>query len=303
MILQDRFLGAIVGSGIGDALGASTEFSKESEIPFLFGGRVDKYIKNRWFILGEVTDDSKMMLCIAKSLINSKDVNLDEIAANFVDWFNNDGRGCGRLCRNAIKELKKGINPNEAGYNAWILSNKQSAGNGGVMRNTAIPLFFINSFDKMVDATENICKITHYDPRCVLSSMVHSVAMYAILHDINPYDLVKEKCSGIDERFDKLLDEAKEHKISDFVLDGEDMGYTYLAIKVALCALFNYDSFIDPIIEIVNKGGDSDTNACVAGGLLGAKYGINSIPKYFIENFYDYEEFVDVANKLFELKV
>ena len=86
MELKDRFLGAMLGSGIGDALGASTEFHSEYEIPIKHGGRVKDYIHNRWFQLGEVTDDSKMMLCIAKSLINSKGVNLKEICDNFIDF-------------------------------------------------------------------------------------------------------------------------------------------------------------------------------------------------------------------------
>ncbi|MBQ7256864.1 MAG: ADP-ribosylglycohydrolase family protein [Abditibacteriota bacterium] len=300
MDLKDRFFGAIMGSGIGDALGAPTEFCKEAEIPNLFGKRVVDYYSNRAFQLGEVTDDTQMMFCIARSLINSKDINLNEIADNFIYWYKKDGRGCGRLCRNAIKELKKGVPPTEAGYNAWLLTEKKSAGNGGVMRNACVPLFFMNDFDKLIKSTEDICKITHYDPRCVLSCKAHSVAMYALLHDKNPYDLVMANCSGIDTEFDEILNEAKNKKIIDYVLDEDNMGYTYLAILVGLSAIFNYDNFEEPIFDIVNKGGDADTNAAVAGGLLGAKYGINAIPKYLVEKFYNYDECLDIANKLYE---
>ncbi len=301
MELKDRFLGAVIGSGIGDALGSSVEGCLEKDIPLYFGGRVVNYVPNRHFYLGEITDDTKMMLCIANSFINSNGLNLEEISANFITWLYKDGRGSGSLTRKAIKELKKGVPPTEAGYNAWLLTEKKSAGNGGVMRNTCVPLFFMDDFDNLIKATENICKITHYDPRCVLSCKAHSVAMYAILHDKDPYELVKDHCSGVDEEFDNYIQSAKNNKINDFILDEANMGYTYLATLVGLCSIFNYDNFEKPFFDIINKGGDADTNACVAGGLLGAKYGINAIPKYLVEKFYNYDECLDIANKLYEI--
>ncbi|MFI3329927.1 MAG: ADP-ribosylglycohydrolase family protein, partial [bacterium] len=39
----------------------------------------------------------------------------------------------------------------------------------------------------------------------------------------------------------------------------------------------------DCIIKIINNGGDADTIAAIAGGLLGCIYGYNSIPKRWID--------------------
>ena len=77
------------------------------------------------------------------------------------------------------------------------------------------------------------------------------------------------------------------------------MGYTYLSLKVALCAILNYDNFKDPIIEIVNKGGDSDTNACIAGGLLGAKFGIKAIPSNWTNELLAFSDLYNIANSIF----
>lgn len=37
------------------------------------------------------------------------------------------------------------------------------------------------------------------------------------------------------------------------------------------------------IVEIVNAGGDADTNAAVACSILGAKYGYSSIPNEYVD--------------------
>lgn len=277
MELKNRILGSVIGSGIGDALGAVTEFLKEDEVKYKFKF-VDNYVKTRSHLaLGEITDDTYMMLCVLESLLENQGFNGESIARNFVKWYQTDGRCCGRLCRSAILSLIKGRSFSEAGERAWIKTKCQSAGNGGIMRNTPIPIYYMNDFEKMLEVTESVCKITHYDPRCVLSCKAHSIAIYSVLNNLDIYDQIKKYCCGIDIEFDELLDDAKNYKISDFILDDLDMGYTYIALKVALCAIFNYDSFEEPLYEIVNKGGDADTNACVACGLLGAKYGLSLI--------------------------
>lgn len=302
MNLLNKFTGAIIGSAIGDALGAATEFYTEEEIKDKFGKTVDEYYKARDFLeIGEITDDSRMMLAILDSFLSSKELNINEIAQNFIDWYNNDGRCCGGLCRKSILKIAKGFEPIKASEIVWENSGRKSAGNGGVMRNTPVPLMFCKDFDQLVDATDKICKITHFDPRCVLSCKAHSIAMYALLIDMDVEELISKHCLGIDVEFDELFKSAKENRITDFKLDGKNMGYTYIAIMVALCAIFNYDNFADPIIEIVNKGGDSDTNACVAGGLLGCKYGINAIPNNLVKGLYDYNELIDKTMSLYNI--
>ena len=47
------------------------------------------------------------------------------------------------------------------------------------------------------------------------------------------------------------------------------------------------------------QGGDTDTNAAIVGGLLGARWGINKIPKKWIESVdfdNDRKDFVKLKN-------
>jgi len=55
------------------------------------------------------------------------------------------------------------------------------------------------------------------------------------------------------------------------------------ALSAGLWAYFNAPDFNTGILRVVNEGGDADSNACVAGSLLGAKYGFNSIPEKYVD--------------------
>jgi ADP-ribosylglycohydrolase len=64
--------------------------------------------------------------------------------------------------------------------------------------------------------------------------------------------------------------------------DGPTIGYTYKCLSVAIVALVQVAklgrSFEDIMQLIIREGGDADTNAAVAGALVGAYLGITKIP-------------------------
>lgn len=76
-----------------------------------------------------------------------------------------------------------------------------------------------------------------------------------------------------------------------------------MALSCALWTYFNAKSFENGLLQVVNQGGDADTNAAISCSLLGAKFGYESIPKKYIENLV-HKEFLDEKTNLFikELK-
>lgn len=69
------------------------------------------------------------------------------------------------------------------------------------------------------------------------------------------------------------------------LLLGEEkaMGYTLKTMSAGFWALQHAKSYEDGLLQIIHEGGDADTNAAVAGAMLGAKFGYKSIPKHWIE--------------------
>ena len=73
--------------------------------------------------------------------------------------------------------------------------------------------------------------------------------------------------------------EASDAEIADARLDGYSMGYTLLALLVGLIAYWRPASFEKTLSSVIEAGGDTDTNGAVAGALLGARFGLEGIPR------------------------
>ncbi len=307
MKLLDRFTGSMLGMAVGDALGMGTEFMRESDIPAFFGMTVDTYFSNPQMSYqpGEYTDDTEMAACIAESLLACGTVDLQDIAARFVEW-KRSCRDIGILTSSVLERIRRGEDVRDAARYEWEAKSKTSAGNGGLMRTAPVSLFFYNDTEAMMKASRDICRITHYDPRCVLSCMAQNVLLWGLLHGQGPSEAYELMCDSLadsfnDEEFDEAVTLGRERPIRDMTLavPGRS-GYTYLCLMVAVSALMNYEDFRTPIVEIVNKGGDADTNACVAGALLGALYGEQGIPRPWLDELSGYSYISRLGRSLFD---
>ena len=77
-----------------------------------------------------------------------------------------------------------------------------------------------------------------------------------------------------------FIDLAYHEGLDSLCLDDEEsMGYTLRTLGAALWAYWHATSYKEGILKIVLSGGDADTNAAVAGAILGAKFGIDQIPE------------------------
>ena len=57
------------------------------------------------------------------------------------------------------------------------------------------------------------------------------------------------------------------------------MGWVLHALYCAIWAFFRYDSYSEGVNAVISLSGDTDTNAAIAGGLLGARLGISQMRK------------------------
>jgi len=62
------------------------------------------------------------------------------------------------------------------------------------------------------------------------------------------------------------------------VCDGENIGWVLIALQNAFYELLHAPSFEEGVIRTVMRGGDTDTNAAIAGALLGAVHGRSAVP-------------------------
>lgn len=299
----DKLKGVVYGQAIGDALGLGTEFMDDAEMAEKYPNGVRDYSdiyqdphRRRWKV-GEWTDDTDMMLCIANAVIGDRGVNITHIAKNFKAWADDEPLGIGN---NTYKVLSFGDyveKPFDAAKLVWEMSNRQSAANGGLMRTSVVGLF-----PKAVEkCAADICRLTHYDPRCVGSCVIVSSLIHSLVYHSEPlsYHQILDLANKYDKRIAEYIDLSLNTQIRALGLQDENsMGYTLKTLAASLWAYWNASSFEEGLLAVVNAGGDADTNAAVACAILGAKFGYDSIPREYIEGLIYREELDEVVEGL-----
>jgi len=284
--MKDKVKGLIFGQAIGDALGLATEFMTKKEVSLYYPNGIRDYqdIISDWhrslWQKGVWTDDTDQMLCILDSLIDNNSVNLNNIASKFVEWKKSNGIGIGRHTLNILSIGDYANNPLKASELIWNMSGKKFAPNGGIMRTAIVGCWNYTNWEQVRINTENICKLTHFDPRCVGSCVVITYIVSQVLQrkTHTESDLINI-ANQYDPRIADYIELAYQPDINLLKLDEEGkIGYTLKTMAAALWA-YNYStSFFDGLLPIIEQGGDADTNGAVTGALLGLKFGYSNIP-------------------------
>lgn len=252
MFIKSKILGALYGFAIGDSMGATTEFMTEAEIKRQYG-QVDDLIGGGWlkFKPGEVTDDTQMMICVIDAImsVSKEKGSLKAIGNDFKK----------ECMQNFVKWFLTG--PKDVGNQCakairyymstkqYIHPEKNSCGNGSLMR--ALPFALLGLSDLNIIQG----KLTHNN--------------YICSYTIGKYTQLICNCLVGNYQIEKY----RKASPSGYVVD------TY---ECVLRHFANAKSFEEGIISAVNEGGDADTIAAIAGGVLGAKFGIENIPNNWI---------------------
>ena len=304
----DKVKGTIYGQAIGDALGLGTEFMTDEEMALKYPNGITHYSdkfqdrhRKRWKI-GDWTDDTDMMLCIANAVVKDKGVDFINIARNFKEWTDGEPMGIGENTYKVLSFSDYEDKPFEVSKMIWEMSHRRSAANGGLMRTSIVGLF-----PKAVEeCAAKICRLTHYDPRCVGSCVIVSQLIHSLVYDESPISYYQMVDIGrkYDSRIEEYIDLAYNNdNIEALDLQNWDsVGYTLKTLATALWAYGHAQSLEEGLLAVVRAGGDADTNAAVACAILGAKYGFHSIPSEYVNGLIYREQLGKVIEGLMEIK-
>lgn len=259
--MKDKLKAAIYGLAIGDALGVPVEFRQRGTfyISDMVGFGTHNQPSGTW------SDDTSMTIATCDSIRSCEGINIKDMYDKFKGWINKgeytvDGKvfDFGITTCNAIRQ----------GYGE---ESEMSNGNGSLMR--ILPLAFT---DASINQIKEVSAITHAHEiskiGCdyyveIARKLLEGYKLKKILEDldlVSPY----ERLSYI-----HTLDED----------DIQSTGYVVYTLEAALWALSTTDNFKDAVLKAVNLGCDTDTVGAVTGGLAGIMYGLDGIPKEWIE--------------------
>ena len=288
-------------------MGLGTEGMTDEDMAWKYPNGITRYSdifqdrhRKRWKI-GDWTDDTDMMLCIANAVVKDKGVDFTSIARNFKEWADGEPMGIGENTYKVLSFADYVDKPFEASKMIWEMSHRQSSANGGLMRTSIVGLF-----PKAVEeCAEKICRLTHYDPRCVGSCVIVSQLIHSLVYAEEPmgYYQIVDIGRKYDSRIEEYIDlSINNDDIKALDLQNWDCGYTLRTLAAALWAYWHTQSFEEGLLAVVRAGGDADTNAAVACAILGAKYGFHSIPSEYVEGLIYREQLDEVIKGLLEIK-
>ncbi|MCY4254253.1 MAG: ADP-ribosylglycohydrolase family protein [Flavobacteriaceae bacterium] len=202
MKLEEKYKGSFKLAAIGDALGWMTEFEKSQDsvkkkfgtdkINSFYGWK--KHVGGRFYGYtdniksGSYSDDTQLMLSVARSIKSDGLVNQEYFAKKELpDWLLYS-RGAGRTIKNAAQELSKKKPPkwNENFFDFKIgkttIDYRDCGANGAAMRILPIALANFGEWsDKIKNEIFGNSIVTHGHPRAILGAMLYGYAINTIL--------------------------------------------------------------------------------------------------------------------------
>ena len=295
--IRKRIEGALFGLILGDALGVPVEFMEREDL------KQRPVVSMRGFGShnqppGTWSDDSSMALCNLHSILE-QGINNEDLMGKFAEWMqeaymtpHGEVFDKGITTSTAIFEFQRG---KEAELCGGTLVGDN--GNGSLMRILPLSLY-LHRLDpeSIIKQSFANSSLTHGHARSLLSCSYFSLLMKAVL---NGDDLKNAMAFAANELKPYLLDETSlDRVLSREALnlpegEIESSGYVIHCLEASLWCVANSKNYSEAVLKAVNLGDDTDTTAAVTGAIAGALYGIDTLPR----------EWLDKLARLDELKV
>jgi ADP-ribosyl-[dinitrogen reductase] hydrolase len=295
-----RAIGCLLGQAIGDALGARYEFGKSKNATYLISKDM---VNNHLPLLGEgphdllpgqITDDTELALGLARALVSKGQFKIATIAQAYSHWFHSQPFDCGMTTSKAMINTVKGQSEEynfETMKNDSAKTNEESLSNGFLMRVSPLAIAGLHwTHQTLIQAAKFDCQLTnpHLVAQDTVSVYVIILQTLMLTGDRNQAYTTAIRYAETQTVIDLLTCAIKAPEPINIngkstMTQGPNMGYFGIALQNAVWELMTTTSFESSLINIISKGGDTDTNACIAGAMLGAYYGHQGIPTDWIQ--------------------
>ena len=313
------WLDGMMGLIVGDALGVPVQFMEKEEIITRTFGSVKSMESGGVYNMpaGTWSDDGSMALATLDSIVNNKKIDLQDIMDCFCKWelegkYTQYGEAFdqGNTCTEAIYRYIKDKNIDTCGC-----VGENSNGNGSLMRILPACIFLAldeeTSEENKMDLIHNVSGLTHNHLRSKMACGLYYAMVDALLHSGDKSSLENILQAGIDnglkyygnnrENYFEMTHFAKLFHLDELQrTDERNMrsgGYVIETIEAAVWCLITTDSLKECLLKVVNMGHDTDTVAAVAGGLAGLYYGVDAIPKEWLDKIMKKEYVEELCEK------
>jgi ADP-ribosylglycohydrolase len=281
----DRIRGGVYGLLVGDALGVPYEFSPAASIPERhliemsppsgFARAHSNVPEGTW------SDDGAQALALLKSLVECQSLDLDRFTDALMDWYRNgsmtpDGRvfDIGNQTMHALENYARYGNPLTCSA-----SEDWNNGNGSLMRTLPCALIAASSPADIIARARRQSLPTHAHLRSQLACSLYSLMAWQMVEGKAPIEALDYAQDTLEE----AVAPTEQMELS-IVLDGrldpsKGSGYVVDSLWSAIRCVLATENYEDCVRAAIALGNDTDTTACIAGGVAGVFYGEQGIPE------------------------
>ena len=226
----------MLGAIAGDIIGSIYEHSNIKTKDFSLFGDGCRF-----------TDDTVCSVAIADCLLNDGD---------FGDYLSryalrHPGRGYGSMFRHWAKQ--------------WERKPYGSFGNGSAMRVAPIGWFCSDEQETLLLA-ERSASVTHNHPAGIVGAKAVAWAVWAARHEMSAATIRREVASRSGYEMSESVEQIREWYTFDITCAG--------TVPQAITCALEAKDYEDAIRNAVSIGGDTDTVACITGGVAEALFGL-----------------------------
>lgn len=280
-----RVAGGLVGLLVGDALGVPYEFNAPEKLPpaaaLEYTPPPDFRRSHAGITPGTWSDDGAQALCLLASLLECNRFDPDDFSQRLVRW-NEEGYlavddyvfDIGITTSAALNALQTGVPPLQAGP-----AGPYDNGNGALMRVLPLALWHTGSDQELVrDAQFQSC-VTHGHLRSQVCCALYCLwARQILAGNTEPWEAAT---ATLRQLYSSQEDATRELEWSirpDDPPSGNGTGYVVDCLNTVREVL-SAGSYEEIVRAAIRKGHDTDTTACVAGGIAGLRDGLDAIPE------------------------
>ena len=302
----DRAIGSVVGALIGDAAGGIFEFmgrpptinEARAALDLPGGGVFD-------LAPGQFTDDGEMTMALLGAIDKGKGAYRQELAAHaYCEWEQSNPFDIGLATRAALRVPKAAMkNPKSLAKlvsSQAVTHNSASKANGCMMRATPLGIAATGcNIEETIEMVTSDVVLTHPNKDCIDSTVAYVLALrHLILHDGDgegAIEVANTYLSSNNRAVMRWLDQAMEGNIDSatkqigFVKHGFTLAFHFLAYE------YNYK---ESITRTLLMSGDTDTNACIVGGLIGASFGVGNLPTKSVQNILNFPNKLSISRPI-----
>jgi ADP-ribosyl-[dinitrogen reductase] hydrolase len=304
--LKDRIAGGLVGLLVGDALGVPYEFHAAADIPeeerIEFDPPSDFRRSHHLVPSGTWSDDGAQALCLLASLLECNRLDLRDFGKRLVAWYDEGYMAVdcvtfdiGVCSGKAIRAIREGVPPESAGADG-----PYDNGNGSLMRVLPLALWHQGSDEELARDAHRQSMVTHAHLRSQVCCALYCLwARRVLFGAVQPWQDAVHSLRTIYKSYPEASEELEWSIRPDAEPIGHGSGYVVDTLRSALM-LQNVGDFEATIRAAIRLGGDTDTTACVAGGIAGLRTGLAGIPTRWKTGLRGFELYSPLLAQLLE---